>query len=34
VIQQVLLAASSGDTVRRRIYSGKPARRLDGIARN
>jgi NAD(P)H-dependent flavin oxidoreductase YrpB (nitropropane dioxygenase family) len=28
VIQQALLAASSGDTVRRRIYTGKPARLL------
>jgi len=28
VIQQALLAAGSGDTVRRRIYSGKPARLL------
>lgn len=28
VIQQALLAASSSDTVRRRIYSGKPARLL------
>jgi NAD(P)H-dependent flavin oxidoreductase YrpB (nitropropane dioxygenase family) len=28
VIQQALLAAGSGDTVRRRIYTGKPARLL------
>jgi NAD(P)H-dependent flavin oxidoreductase YrpB (nitropropane dioxygenase family) len=28
VIQQALLAATSSDTVRRRIYSGKPARLL------
>jgi NAD(P)H-dependent flavin oxidoreductase YrpB (nitropropane dioxygenase family) len=28
VIQEALLAATSGDTVRRRIYSGKPARLL------
>ena len=28
VIQQALLAASSSDTVRRRVYSGKPARLL------
>ena len=28
VIQEALLAASSSDTVRRRIYSGKPARLL------
>ncbi|MBI3212978.1 MAG: nitronate monooxygenase [Mycobacterium sp.] len=28
VIQQALLAANSGDTVRRRIYTGKPARLL------
>jgi NAD(P)H-dependent flavin oxidoreductase YrpB (nitropropane dioxygenase family) len=28
VIQQALLNASSGDTVRRRIYTGKPARLL------
>lgn len=28
VIQQALLAATSADTVRRRIYSGKPARLL------
>ncbi|BBU20844.1 NAD(P)H-dependent flavin oxidoreductase [Mycobacterium xenopi] len=28
VVQQALLAASSSDTVRRRIYSGKPARLL------